>query len=680
MGILEKRSLICYGLSTTIEFTMETDLETNYLLTRQLVDRRSIFVPIEECKKFEKYFEDSLIEIENKIYKIPVFSDELLFQLLQTLQKEEKLIKNDGTLEGSLSDMLIIEDFFVDAFTNRLETFIFINHKIFRYLIKNLNLEGQSKIETHLLDLVSSDKHNLALELSDAFFYNILYSKLSDEKILSLARTSIAIGLENSFWEGVTKFVQQNPKRGENIVDLIKVDYTVKDANFLRCIFSALFKIDPINYFQYLSGLFEINEWKAIIIGAFSLSIPNDEILITNVLNVIEEIDEDDIISQQYLAYFYGSVVSYKDSIKEITASRCESGLFRLLADKRVELQNAVINAVNLKNTPIEIIHKIAISLLKNPHHTPDFYRIVPYQFNIIDTFYSVRIKSIDLFIEFLVEFVKIVPGRYDGSRFPASTQFYLKLDLLKFSKAVLLLLYNDLGKIRMLGSVLLDQIIEYNGEFRYTTDLIQLSEQEQVKYILTINYGISDFLKRFRLAIPLFNSTYINVVQLLVGIIKEKIYGYPLLVDILEQELPLEVPARNSTLDILRKWKDEVAEVQVLKSGLKELSPVFCQARIYSAFNKKHNAYWKAMMDKNIRENSIVSVLGIKKIPVARGGGWKPPGAQQARPLNKIETTISIPAAIFEDPEKFTYEVNDYYSTNWSTEIDLKKWLKRFL
>ena len=651
-------------------------------LAFEIIGQRSILI---EANIVEPYL-DLLQPVDNNTSptsaRLPLFTGLFLATFVNQL-KEASLLPSEAmeTVKDLIAKFEAIEAYFDKSTQKEIETYGFLHRHLLPYLLKGLPTSILLSINDYLKEQKQHNDSNQVEQIAEALSWILFEIKLSSTQLLVLLRQIIELEVSAElFWEGLMTKGPFHIQTIFEIVDQISIGYLNTDHELFRCLLSTLYRHDSIAYFPLLKKFFERQEWKPLVINVLGFGVSFENSLILKILNLVESVEYDDINSQAELARLYVSILHSFPLLSEPEKERCERGLLQLVARKEVALQTIVMHQCRRLKEFQEFVFQLTISLLDNPHHSPDFYFAKPFQPNLLDSIYSHTITNLNLFTEFLRLFSQRVPKRFNDNQFYSSINYHLRNDLTGFGQAVVAMLYDELGVIRLLGNELLDQLIAFDPHYRFGPLLLQLTEQSQASIILSLNYWIEpDFLKRFRLLLPLFSSPYETTINLLVGVIMERFDGYSEMVDILRKELPIEMPDREEFIHRLDHWRQELIELRTLKQTIKEISPLYTQARLLGYFNKIHRQKWSTQLTKGVKEKSLIGVLGFKQIPLAKGGGWVIEGNDEIQQLNHFGTTFTIPAAIYQYPELFTLEVNSYYSQNWSDASDWQQWLKKF-
>lgn len=651
-------------------------------LAFEIIDQRSVLLA---ANIVEPYL-DLLHPIDNNTSstsaRLPLFTELFLAAFVNQL-KDATLLPNEAikTAEDLTARFETIETYFDESTRKEIETYGFLHRHLLPYLLKGLPTPILSNIGDYLKELKQHNDSNQVEQLVEALSWILFEIKLSPTEILTLLREIIALEVSvELIWDGLMTKGPLHTETIFEIVDQISIGYLHTDHELFRCLLSTLYRHNPIAYFPLLEKFFDRQEWKPLVVNVLGFGISIENSLILRTLNLAESVDYDDINSQAELARLYVSILHSFPLLSEPEKERCKQGLFQLVTRKEVALQTIVMLQCRRLKEFQEFVSLLTIALLDNPNHSPDFYFAKPYQPNLLDSIYSHTVTNLNLFTEFLRLFSQRVPKRFNDQQFYSSINYHLRNDLPGFGQAIMAMLYDELGVIRLLGNELLDRLIEFDPNYRFGPFLLQLPEQGQASIILSLNYWLEpDFLKRFRFLLPLFSSPYETTINLLVGVIMERFDGYSEMVDILRKELPIEMPDRDEFIDRLNHWREELIELRTLKQTIKEISPVYIQTHLLDYFNKIHRQKWSTQLKKGVKEKSLIGMLGFKQIPLAKGGGWVIEGNDEIQQLGRVGTTIKIPAAIYQHPELFTLEVNSYYSQNWSDASDWQQWLKKF-
>ncbi|WKN43785.1 hypothetical protein [Tunicatimonas pelagia] len=284
------------------------------------------------------------------------------------------------------------------------------------------------------------------------------------------------------------------------------------------------------------------------------------------------------------------------------------------------------------------------------------------------------RFEDQKFFFEFLKSYGEKNKRKFDAKNFKHPISAYRTKDLPAFSNHLIGLLIHDKGDLRFIGKMILAHVTIGSGRsFRFGIDILELSALEQTKLWVSIFHDYLEPEVSFPLLMPLRKSKYPIVVESFISKVEELVESYSYsVVKEFKRNVDLDDEDDKMLLKRIETKYQEFSNYWDEKVKVKELNPLFTQAKLFSTFMESYSESISKSMERTKEDNdSLLSMLPV--VTLAKGGGWKHQQTGQVSPLSRISTELTLPRECFITPEKLDLRIHIGYLENWKEEF--KEW-----
>ncbi|WP_338790924.1 hypothetical protein [Bernardetia sp. MNP-M8] len=296
--------------------------------------------------------------------------------------------------------------------------------------------------------------------------------------------------------------------------------------------------------------------------------------------------------------------------------------------------------------------------------------------FRKIETYHSLNFllddfKNVDYFFAVLKKAMIDLKDDFTPKLFHSISTFQ-RSEPKAFSKGLIQLLIDELGVIRFLANKVLSYLQSHN-KFNFSTDLLQYSEREQEWLIASLS-GMFTYPKdTLHLLLPLRNSKYSYIKDLLKAKIEVLINDYSdSIISIMENELDLNNTNDGFYLEEFKAIEQENQNSFLKKIKVKEIISSHSHARLYNLFNSKNDNKMAKEMEEGKKQHEENSFLKyFPTVVLARGNSYKfaENGRDKFVPLGKISASMTFPRSMFLNNDKYEYDANNEINQNWKVD-----------
>lgn len=478
-----------------------------------------------------------------------------------------------------------------------------------------------------------------------------------------------------NIWESVVNNAKENPLRTSTLIIENLDGFSNSHKNLLRGLLLGININTKDDNFHLMEELFKKVELQWVVINALTPLCNQTEKILKKVLDLVESCDSNDNNFKE-LAWLYTHI--WSENLRNNIGVRCYKNLKILIS-----LDNNIAQKFTLDNLAyFGFPEKAVISILRificSPNLTEKFAKNIS---NSLEDVLIEGIKSPFLFFNFLEELAQKIDFFQEKPLNESIVNYFQKYSDISCSFIISLLSSNK-GKSRMLGKYLLDLFINtYPNDYNKKLNgrLIHLPVHFQLRLLLTISVSIDFSIKaNIRLIIPLIYSYNHDVIDLILTIIISNVPKDEDILHIINEELENNEETLK-LINMLNSFNDNFKQFLEGKSMIKELQPQYTQKKYYDFFTNLYSKEFEKKFSEVRKKDSLLNIMG-NEILLLKGGGWRKEGEIEFKQLNHFQSTISIPALIFLNPDKDLVMKNTFFNENWIKTSDWKKWLRNFL
>jgi hypothetical protein len=219
-------------------------------------------------------------------------------------------------------------------------------------------------------------------------------------------------------------------------------------------------------------------------------------------------------------------------------------------------------------------------------------------------------------------------------------------------------LMIDDEGIVRFAGMRLLFSMSMVDKKKNFSNDLLSLSAMDQYKLAIALTDDFHEPKYIVPLVAPLLNSSFSLVRDLVLHRLEIMSENYftsveKAMIDCLDQGNS----DHNDYIERVKLYTEEFDKRLRSKLALKELDPRYTQSRYYRQFFQESNRTMQENLDKSVKENTLLSILGGKDVMLAKGGGFVMGERTEVQQLGVIRTEMTLPREYFLSPEMYDWE-----------------------
>ncbi|AYQ35171.1 hypothetical protein [Runella sp. SP2] len=504
-------------------------------------------------------------------------------------------------------------------------------------------------------------------------FLNVVFKQNFPEDIIYKQFKRLDEQKYQFYFRTIVDTVKYNTEKAKKLSELYFKDNNIVYFENFRAILCGIVEVEGQASFNLLRKYGERIEFQPSITNALATLKTSDSKIIFEAYNIIVDfVNNDSVILQ--LIWFFIKIFENEGENPEFL-DVCRLKLLELTSSESHNVQHALLD--NLNYIPLNQNEKanILIELTKNQFFYKGF--LTPNGNNIRQLDWTIRqcITLPNLYIDFLRQFSKY--HIFKCEYFECTLKEMIDNSLDDFLRFSVECLTDYEGHLRYLGYELISYVVESFKDISITPYIQNLSEEKQCIVFLSIYISsIDNFEQLYPLILPLINSKYSSISQLLIAGLNKKFTVYPNLLKAIEEVLE-ENEIKKELVHHFRIEEEIYQTIKIKKVKLKEFDPFYAQHRIFQQYQKEFNEKWR----KNIseaQERSIIGKLGIKKTVLLKGGGYKREGQESVNKLSRFQTTVNVPEGALINSDSDLFRRNLYFSDTWSSINDWQKWLIR--
>jgi hypothetical protein len=632
-------------------------IESKESLVDLIIQKRKIEFSFEETEFHDSLFKEEILVKKNENICL------LNFETIAPIFLEKYKVKlcfiegADFKLRVELIQN-VRKDFLSSGFV---QNFHLLEKELWKKIVSEHHNEKNGNFTDYLHSIDVNNKPEGIFQFIEAYSHLLPTFQLSSDEILENAKIKLDIVKSDAHYNiplstvlnGIRNTLKSKYKLGlEIFYKAILLDGDKE--NLISAIVTGLYENKGGDFYQsHLKGLIEKGQRvNPIFVGLSNISSVNksDSELLAE---LIESHIEDETLTISLLSLIFLLLNSSHNDFDDFCfekirflLKREESAYFILGNLNRVE---------NNVQTKTELINKI----IRQPYFTIDKYmESISHSIWLLKDFNSFKSIVLNLiktkpFEKFIHKFQSYFPG----------------VETLHLDKFLLKLLVSNKACKRYIGIELFDELSK-DKPYRFTYDILNLPYLKQYKLWVSLTEDFHQPKDRLVALLPLLNSKSQVIRESFMfklEVVTEDYGGH--IVKLLEEELELSNPANIEIVDRIRKYNENFYNINITpKREILEFNPYqryHNHIRLFDElFSKKMNDVGKAA-----KENSLISLLGMNTVHLAKGGGWKIGDRKDISQLSKIGASFVMPRSFFINQNEFELEKGFKKKENWTKE-----------
>ncbi len=574
------------------------------------------------------------------------------------------------------SDWVTVYEFIesIEQFFKRGQISYFLGKELIPYILKEERLKQLTDFH-HVLERFGQDETQKAFtEGLTKIFFEL---PLKNEEREALLAPYISDMKQRFWWQGIAEQAGNYPAKAQSFIDYLTKTEGEDQNELIRCLLCGICSTSAQDHFEWIKLLFE--RYMPEVVYALSCTKNQDEDFILSVVDFLESVTANQVECERQMAQLYANFISNFPEYTN-TFKRCEAGLLKLAENLNPIVLDALLEQLYFLDNQSELKHQCLVCILENPHHRKEYYQRILHEANFFDKVLASQFDNSHYYWAFLKKFAVTIDPFFNDKCFEQSLDTHISNDRKLVEKFIVECLTEMSGKIRYLGNIILNKALEVFPHLQLYEEGGELSSTQELILILSIQkfYQVQ-FIERFRLVMPLFKSKHGNTLRLLLKFIQQSFDSHAGLLEIIKEELNGDEDWQKQLISILEQQELFFKETQEKKFSLKELSPLYTQAKWFNIHQIKYQKRMSDLLQKSMEEESAIFALA-QHVAIVKGSGWTIEGQEDISLLNRYQHSVTVPASLYQAPETDQIQLYMYFTTNWENENECQKWLKKYL
>lgn len=333
------------------------------------------------------------------------------------------------------------------------------------------------------------------------------------------------------------------------------------------------------------------------------------------------------------------------------------------------ELESAIEN----EKTAYYILHNVTILENCSQEQIDIIVKLVNQEYFTIKKF----IKEITLIFWDLKEFssfkrvvLSIIENNPSEKFIKAFQSYFHSVDTVELDGFTIELLIDNSANKRQIGIELFDEL-SFPHPYRFSFNILDLPPLSQYKLWVSLTQDFYEPEKRLTALLPLIDSKSEFVKESFLCKMEEisEDYGGHV-TTILEDNLDKNDPNYSNIIERVNKYIEEFHSKNIdLKRSVLELNPYHTH---YKSIKKYNELFYKKMnktVEKETRENSLLSILGANTIQLSKGGGWRIGAKKEISQLGQVGASFTMPRSYFVNPNEFELSKSFEIRQDWTDD-----------
>ena len=419
------------------------------------------------------------------------------------------------------------------------------------------------------------------------------------------------------------------------------------------------------SFLTQLEVLYKDKDNQAAVVGAMSILEQKQEHNLRDYITLIESTTDYSIDCLKELPRFYITILQCLDKSDTVSIRHCLDKISFLLFSYP-ELTSYVLFQMSYVTDYIEEIINILIKFISEKDIPDHFPRMLNNIF--------LKHGTASYFFKVISSLASKQKSQFDPQEIRSTISVLYSQSRGDFEKYLIKMLIDDSGFVRFAAMRIMNSLVLHKQLRAFLLDLLELSTIEQYKVVLSITDDFHEpkFIVPF--ITPLLDSPSLLVVELTLHklqVLTENYFND--VIKSLNACLNLNKAEHIIYLkrieDHYKNFKDPLNK----KWQIKELDPRYIQSNYYLQYIEQNQKNMREALDKSVKKNSFLSILGGNDVMLGKGGGFQMGQQKEVRQLSTIRSTMSLPREYFVDPEGYDWQNRARILSNWNNL--LKEW-----
>ena len=273
--------------------------------------------------------------------------------------------------------------------------------------------------------------------------------------------------------------------------------------------------------------------------------------------------------------------------------------------------------------------------------------------------------KDFETFKSIVLEIIKLKPFEKFISNFQS---YYQSTNKTQFDEFLIELLIDNSASKRFIGLEVINSG-SIHSPYRFAVDILALPSLSQYKLWVSLTLDYHQPKDRFTPLLPLIDSKSELIRESFICKLEEASQDYGgQISELLKSNLD---KAKYS--EVIERVENYISEFYKkhtsLKNSIKEFDPYNTDYKLVRKFNDIFHKKVSRSIDKGVRKDSLLSILGGNTVQLAKGGGWRSSGNKNISQLGRFGSSFTMPRTYFIDPNKYELEILHFANKNWNEE-----------
>jgi hypothetical protein len=222
----------------------------------------------------------------------------------------------------------------------------------------------------------------------------------------------------------------------------------------------------------------------------------------------------------------------------------------------------------------------------------------------------------------------------------------------------------------RYTGLELFDELSSHKP-YKFTLDILSLPYISQYKLWVALTTDFKEPKHRIPSLLNLVNSGSDIVKESFICKLEEISEDYgSAITEVLEENLKENDEHENGVIMRLKQYIREYFRVNTdIKRSIKEFNPFHTSNKEVTMYNELFHKKMSSGIKKGSQENSLINILGVKTVHLAKGGGWKFGNKKEISQLGTISSSFSLPRSYFMNPNEYEITKGLEMREDWKSE-----------
>lgn len=349
---------------------------------------------------------------------------------------------------------------------------------------------------------------------------------------------------------------------------------------------------------------------------------------------------------------FYWEVYRQNSDLREL----CENKLFDIVDKASNNLLITSIKELIHLNSTSDFVREYITRIIRNDEFTIEHIKI-------LDASIAYQIGD-SIMLTNIIRDISRFGLKIGNHLFEQSIQNISEKEPKEFVNAIVSLITDNDGIIRYMGRKIWDYSNLINSDF----DPLSLPVDLQLSFVLSMLQDFGNPKYRLKKVLPLFDSSYPQVPQLLFMLLIPYVNNY---MGVVMAELD-SLPLTNSTeIAKLKEYFEDRCNFVNKRVACKELNPLYTQCRVLNEFQRSAQEHMKGIMkDSEQKEMSPLRQL-FPMVILAKGGGFRNKDGS-AQDLVNISYSVPFPVMYASLSEIEENELNSKIFADWNNVTNI--------